>query len=412
MKIAVIGGGAAGMMAALISKERSKANEVVIFEKNSYLGAKVIISGGSRSNVTTGIFDIDEVLKKYPRGSKFLGYAMHEFSPLKVMKFFEEKGVKLKIEDDLRVFPVSNNGKDIVSVFERFFTKNNVKVFLNSNVCNIEKILNKFIIHIASDKKYEFDKIILTTGGQAYRSTGSTGDGYDFAKNLGHKISPLAPSLSSFVLKESFFREIAGLSFEKVSLLIKSSKKYQFSGPIVFTHKGISGPAVFAISALSAFENCSNEIPMKLFVDFLPMENYQKLSAEINKYIEANTNKKFIHILDFILPKSFAVFLVKYLQIENKKASEISKKDLNRAIELIKNFGVNIIGRGVGEELVTAGGVDLKEVDNKTMESKICKGLYFAGEILDIDGFTGGFNLQASWTTGRLAGLIKTSTQN
>lgn len=393
------------MIAAYFAKLNNKNSEVCIFEKNSYLGAKVIISGGGRCNVTTGLQDVNEILKRYPRGSRFLRFAMHEFSSVAVMDFFEKDGVALKVEKDLRVFPVSNSGKDVVKVFESFFEKNNVKTLYNSNVLKIEKVANTFFIH-TKDKILEFDKVVLTTGGQAYRQTGSTGDGYAFAKSLGHNITDLAPSLGSFVLKEDFVKSIAGVSFDKVSLRLKGNiKEYAFQGPILFTHKGLTGPAVFALSALAAYEKYNNQNPIKLYVDFFPYKKHEELLSLLNDFIIQNMNKLFVHVLDFVFPKSFAHLLSDLLKVENKKSSEISKKDINKCIELIKNFEVNIVGIGVGEEFVTAGGVDLKEVDDKTMESKVCKNLYFAGEILDIDGFTGGFNLQAAWATGRLVGV-------
>lgn len=428
MSIAIIGGGAAGMMAAAVIKEKNPNEEVYLIEKNHYLGAKILISGGGRCNVTTGITDINEVLKKYPRGSRFLRYAMHEFGPSKVMEFFENKGTKLKTEEDLRVFPFSDNGKDVVGTFEEIFKNTNTKVLLSKQVEDISKKNDKFKITFSNGESLEIDKIIITTGGQAYKITGSTGDGYDFAKSLGHTITDLAPSLNSFILKEDFVKNIAGVSFDKVNLKLKGKlKDYNFEGAILFTHKGITGPATFALSSLSAYEKYDRANPLDLYIDFFPEQNYEEFQNYLKDQITKNPKKLFRNILDQFLPKSFAEMLchpevsrdflsqardpsLHYRSAQDDKewkdkiGIELSKKDLNKTTEFLKNMKVTIIGRGVGDEFVTAGGVNLKEIDDKTMQSKICPNLYFAGEILDIDGFTGGFNLQAAWATGYLAG--------
>jgi hypothetical protein len=411
MRIAIIGGGASGLMAAATINEKHPEFEVFLIEKNNCLGTKIMISGGGRCNLTTGLDDIFEILKKYPRGARFLSYAMHEFPPKKVCEFFEKHKVKLKTENALRVFPVSNKGEDIVKAFEKIFKNSKTKVLLNTKVLDIKKIKEIFEIILSSDEILKVDKVILTTGGQAYKDTGSEGDGYVFAKSFGHTITKLASSLTSFIIEEKFVKDLAGLSFQKVVLKIKGEKKYEFTGSIIFTHKGISGPAVFAMSSLIAFEEFDEINTLNLFIDFIPFLNYEEFLKNLQKEMITNPKKLFKNTLSYFLPRSFVEMLIRQntgrvgsgaLSLNN---AEISKKEVIKIVEQIKNFPLTLIGRGTGDEFVTAGGISLNEVDSKTMESKICKNLYFAGEILDIDGFTGGFNLQAAWTTGRAAGL-------
>jgi len=407
MKVAIVGGGAAGMMCvATILEEHKNDVEVFLIEKNVLLGKKVIISGGGRCNVTTGIEDLKLVLSKYPRGSKFLQSAMHRFSPVQVRDWFENHGVPLKCEDDLRVFPVSNDGHDIVGVFEKIFRNSKIDLLFKHNMKNIVKEKNKFIISFKEQKDLEVDKVVMALGGQAYRQTGSTGDGYSILEKLGHKITELAPSLNSFLTQEKWPKELSGLSFEKATIKVKGQKKYQFTGPFLFTHTGVSGPAVFALSSLIAFEKYDKQNPLGILIDVLPDLSLDNLFLELQKLREENLKKTFKNTLHNFLPKSLAEKVCENLGIDfNKKNVEMSKKDLRIVVEYVKAIPLTVIGRGAGDEFVTAGGVELSEVDPKTMKSKIVPGLYFGGEILNIDGFTGGFNLQASWATGRAVGL-------
>ncbi|MFA7314711.1 MAG: NAD(P)/FAD-dependent oxidoreductase [Candidatus Magasanikbacteria bacterium] len=406
MKIAIVGGGAAGMMCAATIVEEYPNVEIFLIEKNSSLGKKVIISGGGRCNVTTGIEDLKLVLTKYPRGNKFLQSAMHRFSPAQVCTWFENHGVALKCEEDLRVFPVSNDGHDIVRVFENIFKTSKINLLFKYNMKNIVKEKNKFVISFDKQKDLEVDKVVMALGGQAYRQTGSTGDGYGILERLGHHITDLAPSLNSFITQEKWPKELSGLSFEKVNIKVKGQKKYQFVGPFLFTHTGISGPAVFALSSLIAFEKYDRQKPLDILIDVLPDLSLENILVSLQKMRAENLQKTFKNILHRLLPLSLSEVVCNNLNISlEKKNVEMGKKDLQKVTEYIKNLPLKIIGRGAGDEFVTAGGVDTREVDPKTMQSKVCMGLYFAGEILDIDGFTGGFNLQASWTTGRAAGL-------
>jgi len=405
MKIAVIGGGAAGLMAAAAALETNPKAEIFLIEKNDGLGKKVIISGGGRCNVTTGIRDVRTVLTKYPRGGKFLSSAMYAFPPEAIFEWFEHHGVPLKIEEDMRVFPQSDDGKDIVRVFETLFQHSNVHVWLGVSVQRVEKIDAGFSIVLKDETEpLIVDRVILTTGGQAYRQTGSTGDGYAFAASLGHTITELAPSLSSFTTAEHWPAEVSGLSFANTKISAKTPSKAHFTGPFLFTHKGVSGPAVFALSSLVAFEKFDQGHPLEVSVDLFPEETVEQLRARLVDASQQAPKKSTENVLSFIVPKSLATIVVRELNLGGKRANECSKADILGIARWLKGIPLHVMGRGAGDEFVTAGGVNLKEVNPKTMESLVCPGLFFAGEILDVDAFTGGFNLTASWATGRCAG--------
>lgn len=406
MKIAIIGGGAAGLMATASALETNPQAEVFLIDRNDGLGKKVIISGGGRCNVTTGIHDIKTVLSKYPRGHKFLATAMHSFPPSDVYKWFEFHGVPLKTQEDLRCFPVSNDGHDVVGAFEKLFAASAVNILLKTSVTSISKLGEQFSLTL-KDKAEPLivDKVILTTGGQAYRQTGSTGDGYAFAVGLGHSVTPLAPSLNAFFSKETWPAEISGLSFKKATITANRTGKPSFTGPFLFTHKGVSGPAVFALSSLVAFEKYDHNLPLGITIDLFPDQSHEQLRALLNKKIVGSPNREFVNVISSIIPKSLADIAVNELKLPGKRFSaEVGKKDMVAFLNWCKAIPLTIVGRGAGDEFVTAGGVNLHEVNPVTMESLITPGLFFGGEILDVDGFTGGFNLQASWATGRLAG--------
>ncbi len=406
MKVAIIGGGAAGLMTAATLLEMHPETDIFLIEKNDGLGKKVIISGGGRCNVTTGITDIRTVLTRYPRGNKFLSSAMYAFPPEKVFNWFEDHGVPLKVEEDLRVFPQSNDGKDVVGVFERLFETSSVQVWLKANAIRVEKQGEQFQIFFKdTTEPLVVDRLVLTTGGQAYRHTGSTGDGYAFAQTLGHTITPLAASLNAFFTREKWTAEISGLSFEKAKITAKREKAYSWTGPFLFTHKGVSGPAVFAVSGLVAFELYDQTHPLEISIDLFPDDSPEELLSALGERIVQTPKKNLPNGLTGFVPKSLIEILCHELSFSlEKHAAEFSKKELLQVVGWLKNIKLHVVARGAGDEFVTAGGVDLKEVDPSTMESKLCPGLFFAGEILDVDGFTGGFNLQASWATGRLVG--------
>lgn len=382
-KIAIIGGGAAGLMACATIIESGHDVELFLIEKNSRLGKKVLMTGGGRCNVTTGLTDIREILKNYPRGAKFLRDVMYNFPPTKMIEWVESHGVAVKIEKTMKAYPKSDKSEDIVKIFEKILAKGNVKILFDNSAETIKSKNGKFTIELSKSDSIEADKVIITTGSA----------GYKLAESLGHSITPLAPSLSGLVVKENWIKKLSGVSFKDVKLRFVGENKFETVGDILFTHKGLSGPGIFEISSLAAHEEISEN--SVLFIDFFPKISYEKLSSEISKKMERSPTRNFEKILGQYVPRSFASSLC------DEIGSEIN---VNKIVEALKNLSVYVVGRIQGEEFVTAGGVELSEVNPKTMESKICPGLYLAGEVLDIDGFTGGFNLQAAWATGRLAG--------
>ncbi len=424
MKIAIIGGGAAGIMAAAAAYETDPSAEILILERNDILGKKVLISGGGRCNLTTGLRDIRTVLSRYPRGNKFLTKAMHKFPPEAVYAWFEDHGVPLKVEKDLRVFPVSNEGQDVMDVFKNIFKTAGVRVMLKKQVTQVQKNKDGFAISLKNqDSPLLVDKVILTTGGQAYRQTGSTGDGYAFAQSLGHSITSLAPSLSALFTQEKWVADLAGVSVEKAVLFVIPGADpgshsqiparaplgrddiKRVEGPFIFTHKGISGPAVFALSSLVAFESLSPEKPLTISIDFFPDRKLPDVIESIWFHVTKYPKKSLGNVIGALVLKSLAPRLCLSAGLNpDSIAADCSKKNAERLAQTMKGLVLHAVARAAGEEFVTAGGVDLKEVDPSTMQSKICPGLFLAGEILDIDGFTGGFNLQSAWATGRLAG--------
>ncbi len=405
MKIAIIGGGAAGMMAAATLAEREAGAgfggcEIFLLERNKELGKKVKISGGGRCNVTTGVDGVGNILKAYPRGAKFFRTALYNFSNQEVMTWFGEHGVQLKVEKDLRVFPCSNDGDDVVGVFENVFVERGVNVVFEAFVTEVKKVDGGFLVEMENRDALRVDKVVLTTGGQAYRHTGSTGDGYKLAENLGHSVTKLGPSLNSFLVEEEWARNLSGVSFPKVRLRMAEE---EFTGPMLFTHKGVSGPAVFALSSLCAFEKISKDSPVKLRLDFCSDIDYEALNAKLRSL---STNQTLAKVMGPFVTKSFIREYCSAHDLDfEKQGAEVGKKDLNKAVEILKNTEVTIVGRLPGDEFVTAGGIELSEIDSTTMESKICPGLYFAGEIMNVDGFTGGYNLQVAWATGRAVGV-------
>ena len=406
MKVAIIGGGAAGLMAAATISETDPSVEVFLIERNPELGKKVVISGGGRCNVTTGIRDMRTLFSKYPRGSKFLSSALYGFPPERVYEWFEDHGVPLKTEDDARVFPVSDDGRDIVNAFKKVFDTHGVQIMLGRTAKFIEKGAEGFIVHCTNHSPFPVDKVVLTTGGQAYRHTGSSGDGYGFSESLGHTITPLAASLSSFLSRDAWVKELAGVSWEYASLRTDRCATPEIAGAFLFTHHGITGPVVFAFSALAAFEVATPTKPMKIFINLFPDTAPEKMDDTIRTACKLHPKRSVENILGAIVPKSLAKQLCALTEINGEThGGEINNKQFAALAQIFQNLPITAIGRGAGDEFVTAGGVELSEVDPSTMQSKITPGLFFGGEILNIDGFTGGFNLQASWATGRLAGL-------
>ncbi len=418
MTIAIIGGGAAGLMAAASALETNPDADVVLVERNPSLGKKVVISGGGRCNLTTGLDDVREVLTRYPRGGKFLTSAVHQFPPAAVRAWFEANGVPTKVEDDLRAFPVSDDGHDVVRAFERVFAEAGprMRFLLNHSAASIAKRGDEFTITFKDGGTLEADRLILTTGGQAYRHTGSQGDGYAFAESLGHTVTPLAPSLNSFFTSETWPKEVSGLSFARAHITAHPlssspsdpstpSHPASWTGPFLFTHKGVSGPAVFAVSGLVAFWPYGPAQPLSLSIDLFPDEDADAFETRLREAMRGQGKKAVRTVLAAFVPKSLAELVEREAGMDGLNAGDANKEQVRKLARWMKGVPLHVVGRGAGDEFVTAGGVFLTEVDPSTMESKITPGLFFAGEILDVDGFTGGFNLQASWATGRLAGI-------
>ncbi len=385
------------MMAAATIKEMEPTLPVSIFDKNDHLGAKVIISGGGRCNVTTAValsnnrHDIDRLLENYPRGAKFLMSAMFRTPPQAIVDWFESHGVPLKTEDDLRVFPRSDDGHDIVGALEKTVTGWNTDIHLSTNVTSIEKVASIdpaqpiFRLHTRNGH-HDVDILILTTGGNAYRHTGSTGDGYSFAKALGHTITDLAPSLSSYITMEKWPAKVSGVSFEKVSLTMKTSpsagekpRSYTRTGPLLFTHKGVTGPAVFALSALAAYEAPTNGNHLHLTINFMPDEKPEEFSERFQELANVHGAKKLINFLDIFLPKSLCNVFIELLAddknsidtLTSLQASRIDKDLKSRITKLLTALPLTIINRTPGDEFVTAGGVPTTEIHPNTMESKL-----------------------------------------
>jgi predicted Rossmann fold flavoprotein len=416
MDITIIGGGAAGMMAAVAAKtemlKKGFSGSVRLYEKNFLLGRKVLLSGGGRCNVTTGETDVKKVLLNYPRGADFLKTAMFDFGPAKVREWFMDHGVKMKEEADKRVFPVSDDGKDVVGALRKEMEQLGVEVFLKNNVLGLKKVKGGFELEVMDGKDapaarqiFKTDVLILTTGGKAYCATGSTGDGYAFAKTLGHSTTALAPALNSFLLKEDVAL-LAGISFKRAGVKLDGKQVYERQGAFMFTHGGVTGPAVFALSSMAAYEKCGKNEPMKLLINFFPDDSSEKAERMLMDLINKHGGKSMINLIDMLLPKSLCKYVLLRSDIPGDlHAGRLSREQRKRLLTALTAMEFTVTGRAAGEEFVTAGGVELSEVDKKTMQSKLVSGLFFAGEILDIDGFTGGFNLQAAWATGRLAGI-------
>ena len=401
--ITIIWTGAAGLMAAATILESGEWSDyhIQIFEKNTSPGKKVIISGGGRCNVTTGIEDKKILLSKYTRGADFIRKAFGKFSPRKCREWFESHGVPMKCESDNRVFPVSDDGTEVVEAFTRIFAKYRDKVTLHygewaSEVVKIEKWYQ-----ITTPKwTYESDIVVVTTGWNAYSHTGSTGDGYAFARSLGHTITQLWPSLSSWLTREQWTHELSGLAFEK-------AKIDNLTWPILLTHFWLSGPLAFMYSSQVAWEAIDKKNPKTIHLS--PLADMWIIEWDSFLKLEfANHPKKLISsILAEKLPRRFVdEFIWEYFSsIREVFAASISKKDREYIAELLwKWIPITLTDRRPGDEFVTAGGVNTDEIDLETMESKISKNLYFAGEILNVDGYTGGFSLQICWASGYVAG--------
>jgi len=409
--IAVIGGGPAGLMAAGIAAQNGAS--VVLLEKNERLGKKLLISGKGRCNITTAETDPATVIEAFglpagrqARNGKFLYSALHKFSVQDTIDWFNQHGVATKVERGQRVFPVSDQARDVLQALVDWLKEKKVKIMTN---CAVTKLVAKgkaIEKAITSQGAWRADKFIITTGGKAAPSTGSSGDGYAWAEKLGHKIIPPAPSLVPIKVKESWVNNLEGLSLKnaQISVYQGSKKKDERFGEAIFTHNGLSGPIILDMSQKIGELLKKGDVELRL--DFKPALEFPKLDSRIQRDWLAMSNKMFKNSLNELLPQKLIPVIIKLSGIDpEKKVNTITKEERNKLLHLLKEMTFQVSGLlGFERAIATAGGIDLKEIEPKTMKSKLINNLYFAGEIIDLNGPTGGFNLQMCWSTGCLAG--------
>ena len=403
-KILIVGGGAAGMMASVFAARNG--HEVHIFEKNEKTGKKLYITGKGRCNLTNAC-DMDTLFTSVCTNEKFLYSAFYGFTNQDVMNFFEEAGVKLKTERGNRVFPMSDRSGDILDALRRQMKKSGVQVQLNTEVSDIlTKDGQASGICLSDDRTIMGDAVIVATGGLSYASTGSTGDGYHFVEQLGHKVSPCQPSLVPFNIREAFVKELQGLSLKNVEIHIRSGKKelYREFGEMLFTHFGVSGPLILTASSYVGKLAAKQELSLTL--DLKPALTVEQLDQRILRDFEENKNKAFKNAVSGLFPAKLTPVMIFLSGIDpDKKVHEISREERKHFANLVKNLEMTITGlRGFEEAIITRGGVSVKEINPSTMESRLVSGLYFIGEVLDLDAVTGGFNLQIAWSTAYAAG--------
>ena len=431
MKVVIIGGGPAGMMSAITAAERG--NNVILFEKMKTLGRKLLITGKGRCNITSSI-DIKDFIQNVPGNGKFLYSSFQNYTNRDIIDFLNKQGVKVKEERGNRMFPVSDKSKSVLDAFINKLNELKVDIRVNSRVTKIEVQDGKVVgIRYNNNILEKADKIIIATGGLSYPATGSTGDGYKIVQELGPNITKIKPSIVPIIvadknietqenIKKSKYRdsinlckELQGLTLKNVSIKIinNDNKKiiYEDFGEMIFTHFGVSGPIILSGSAhLLRYKNVEelfNKGSIKLIIDLKPALTYEKLDSRVLRDFNAEKNKLFRNALDNLLPKKLIEPVIELSGInENKRVNEITKEERKEIIKILKEFTITLKAfRSIDDAIITAGGVDIKQINPKTMESKLVKGLFFAGEIIDVDAYTGGFNLQIAYSTGYTAGL-------
>ena len=420
MKTVIIGGGPAGMMSAISAAEnRSSKDEVIIVEKMNMLGKKLLITGKGRCNITSSL-EMEDFIKNTPGNGMFLYSSFQQFTNKDIINFLKKQGLEVKEERGSRIFPITDKSTDVLNCFINRLKELKVKIYLNENV---EQIITQKteeeqkVIGIKTNKrKIEADKVILATGGKSYPLTGSTGEGYKMAKELGHTITEIKPSLVPLETYE-VEKELQGLSLKNVKIQLKDTSKkriiYEDFGEMIFTHFGVSGPTILSSSAhLVRYKNIENlfkERKIILKIDLKPALSEEKLNDRILRDFEEEKNKQFKNSLNKLLPQKMINSVIKKSKIDpQKQVNTITKQERTRLIEVLKGFELEIKKfRPIEEAIITSGGIKIKEINPKTMESKKVKGLYFAGEIIDVDSYTGGFNLQIAYSTGYVAGKTK-----
>lgn len=416
MKVVIIGGGPAGMLSA-ISAGTNK-NDVTILEKMNMLGRKLLITGKGRCNITSSI-PIDEFIKNVPGNGKFLYSCLNNFTNEDILNILKEEGLQTKVERGNRVFPITDKSQDVLQALLNRLKKLKIKIEVGANVKEIlteQDIVNGVkYIQGGKEKVLKADKVILATGGKSYSATGSTGDGYELAKKVGHTVTEIKPSLVPISTKGKdleICRRMQGLSLKNVAIKIKDAKNnkiiYEDFGEMIFTHFGVSGPVILSGSAhlLRYKKEDIRQGNIKLIIDLKPALDVQKLDDRILRDFSLEKNKIFKNSLDNLLPQKMISTVIELSGIDqNKKVNEITREERVRLVQLLKNFEITLHDfRPIEEAIITAGGISIKEINPKTMESKLIKGLYFAGEIIDVDAYTGGFNLQIAYSTGYTAG--------
>ena len=404
--VVITGGGPAGMMAAITAARRGF--KVTLVEKNEKLGKKLFITGKGRCNITNA-GDSEDLFNSIVTNRKFMFSSFNGFSNYDTLGFFDELGLHIKIERGNRVFPESDHSSDVIGALNRELKRLSVDVRLNTEVKDI--IVNggqaTGVVVKCSGKEstIQADNVIVATGGNSYQSTGSTGDGYRFARKLGHSVTPIVPALVPFNVAEDWESDLQGLSLKNVSIVVLDGKQEIYSdfGEMLFTHFGVSGPLILSASSFAARR--IKEHPLKLVIDLKPALSQEQLDERILRDFDEEKNKAFKNSLDKLMPKKMIPVIVRLSDIDgNKKVNEITKQERQKLVSLIKGLELTITGlRGFNEAIITQGGINVREINPTTMESKLVKNLYFAGEVLDVDALTGGFNLQIAWSTGYAA---------
>ena len=403
-KVIVVGGGAAGMMACHAAA--MCGHQVTLLEKNEKLGKKIYITGKGRCNLTNAS-DMESLFANVMSNRKFLYSAFYTFDNNQVIDLFEMNGMATKTERGNRVFPVSDHSSDVISTMAKVLKNDKVEVKLNTTVQSLIIKENKACGVIVNGKEIYADNVILCTGGLSYPSTGSTGDGYEFAKKAGHRIIDCTPSLVPFNISEEWVKDLQGLSLKNSAVTIYDEKKKLYSdfGEMLFTHFGVSGPMI--LSASGNIKAAEFAKPLKLVIDLKPAMTEDQLDKRILRDFDENKNKQFRNSVSKLLPSKLIPIIIDLSGIDpDKKVNEISKEERSHFVHLLKNLTMTINGlRGWNEAIITKGGINVKDVNPSTMESKLVSNLFFAGEVLDLDAMTGGYNLQIAWSTGYLAGL-------
>lgn len=403
-QIIVVGGGAAGMMAAIMAARNG--NKVVLLEKNEKLGKKLFITGKGRCNLTNAC-ETEELFQNIVTNHKFLYSALYGFDNWSTMNFFEELGLKLKTERGNRVFPESDHSSDVIQVLQKELQRQNVVINLHTRVTRLCINAGSVAgVKLADGRNIHADAVIVTTGGLSYPSTGSTGDGYDFARKAGHTIQSCSPSLVPIEAEEDWCKEVMGLTLKNVTVSLQSGKKviYKGFGEMLFTHFGVSGPLILSASA---YMGKHPEQQLELRMDLKPALTEEQLDERLQKDFFRYQNRQLQNAMDDLLPKKLIPIVISCSGVAaDKKVNRITREERIQLVRTLKNLTLHVTGtRDYKEAIITRGGVHVKELNPQTMESRLVKGLYFAGEVLDTDALTGGFNLQIAWSTGYAAGI-------